>query len=67
MKSHKIDDRKRITCWLRGDISWLDSQRKRIDQNSEGKQKCVIVNRDDGHQALFYTNGYFENGSWCSL
>lgn len=56
-----MDDRKRITVWLgMKDLSWLDAQKKRID--GYGKT-CVIVTVDN-LSALFYVDGFYNNGLW---
>jgi len=59
-----MDDRRRLTCWLTANNGWLEKQKKRIEIVTHGMERCQVVTRDDGTQALYYTNGYYWLGQW---
>lgn len=60
-----MNDKARITVWLSNDTAWLTSEKNRIERQTNNKHLCQIVTNGN-KQALFYSNGYFENGMWTA-
>lgn len=48
-----MNDNKRITRWLTNDDKWLNDQKERIERQTKGKRKCIIISNDKGQKALF--------------
>jgi hypothetical protein len=63
-KGEFMDDRKRITVLLSNYHQWLNDEKIRIEHQTNGQHQCAILTNGKGQEALFYVNGYFENGTW---
>jgi V8-like Glu-specific endopeptidase len=61
-----MNDKKRITAWLANDDKWLNEQKVRIEHQTNGQHQCTVLTNSSGHKALFYVNGYFDNGLWVA-
>ncbi len=72
-----MSDENRITVWLESSDKWLCSEKERIHRVAKFGEKCEIVSRtikrkikdtfvDVTQKTLFYTNGFYKDGTWVA-